>query len=163
MEHYKITFSVGGNSIEISSHDKSWVEEKIKEYNEVLKVLRDNVIKISRPEESKNILKADNLSISSISINEFYKKYMSGKVTSRPEIATFFVYYLTKSSGKKEFASSEIKEQFKQVGYPSWNSINVTDTLSQAKKRAFLNNYNNLWSLSMTGEDFVLNKMADNG
>lgn len=127
----------------------------------LLKVLQDKASTANAQSDSKTSKQVETSSVSKISINEFYKNYISGKITSRPEIVTFFVYYLSKSTDKKEFAPAEIKDLFKQVGYPNWNGINISDTLSQSKKRAFLNNYNSLWSLSMTGEDFVLNKLAE--
>ncbi len=37
MEHYKILVSVG--TIEISSHDKEWLEEKEKKYSDAIKHL----------------------------------------------------------------------------------------------------------------------------
>lgn len=151
MENYKIVISTGDYSIEISSHDKEWVESKLIEYS-----------KMNKKNPTLKNEKDENLPLESRSVNEFYKKNVSGKIKSRPEIATFFVYFLTKSLGKKEFSTGEIKEQFREVGYPGWNSINIADTLSQAKRRALINNFNNQWSLSITGEDFILNKLLNN-
>jgi len=160
MENYKIVISIGEHSVEISSHDKEWVESKLIEYKKLF--LDDGVnSKINSKDLKLKVEQNEKTAIESYSVNEFYKKNISGKIKSRPEIATFFVYFLTKSLGKKEFSTGEIKEQFREVGYPGWNSINIADTLSQAKRRALLNNFNNQWSLSITGEDFILNKLLN--
>ncbi|MBK7230307.1 MAG: hypothetical protein IPH97_15880 [Ignavibacteriales bacterium] len=159
MEHYKIAVKKGEYNIEVSSHDQKWVEDKIKTYKSFFEDLPNKPIENIGKVQTTFTEKAQNLE--SISINEFYKKFIAGKVSSRPEIATFFVYYLTKSKNQKEFNSAEIKEQFREVGYPAWNGINIADTLNQAKKRALLNNFNSQWSLSLTGEDFILNKISN--
>jgi hypothetical protein len=39
----------------------------------------------------------------------------------------------------------------------------MTDVLLKAKKIAFLNYVNKLWSLTTTGEDFVLNNITSEG
>lgn len=36
MEHYKLVISIGNYSVEISSHDKKWVEEKEIAYRDFL-------------------------------------------------------------------------------------------------------------------------------
>ena len=74
---------------------------------------------------------------------------------------TFFVYFLSKIEGKSDIQSSDIKELFRQVQYPGYNTINITDALRQAKKRAFLNSVGNNWFLTITGEDFVLNTISE--
>lgn len=95
-------------------------------------------------------------------INEFYRKYIhDGKVSSRPDIATFFIYYLEKIKENEEVTSTDVKDCFNKVQYPGWNKINIGDVLNKAKKKAFLNSVGNQWSLTITGEDFVLNNLSE--
>ena len=163
MEHYKLLVSQQGVTIEISSHDKDWVEKKEKEYKKEIEaiLITTPVKKITK--QSHETSSKEELTISpSITINEFYRKYIhGGKVKSQPDIATFFIYYLEKIQGNKEFNSNDVKTLFKIVGYPNANNINISDALAKAKKKAFLNNFDNQWSLTITGEDFVLNTMSE--
>ncbi len=70
-------------------------------------------------------------------------------------------YHLFKNILKKDsIRTSDIVQCFADVSYPSYNKLNITDILSKAKKKALLNNVNNLWSLTITGEDFILNTMT---
>lgn len=167
MDDYKISFSSGNLKFEVSSVEKSWVDEKIKEYSEYI----DKIISAehrnsseSKPSEQKSINRSNDGDVySKMSINEFYRAYIAAqKIKSRPDIATFFVFYLTKTSDKNEFTSGDVKDLFREIQYPNWNKINITDTLNQAKKRALLNNVNNAWALSLMGEEFVLNKLSNN-
>lgn len=164
MEHFKLAFSFEGKKIVISSHDQSWVEKKEKEYKEEITKILSSII--SEPEkvdftnlnrQEKNIQDIN----PSISVNEFYRTFLhETKITSRPEIATFFVYYLVRIKKQEEISPNDIKICFKDSGYPGWNKINISDVLSKAKKKAFLNFHNNQWSLTITGEDYVLNSMS---
>lgn len=162
MEHYKLGINLSAKSIEISSHDKQWVESKVKEFETILTVLKETAsqpIK-SEEEDSANSTKQKN-KIDKLSINEFYKKYIQGlKINSRIEIATFFAYYLKQKNATNDFSGQDIKDLYKEVAYPGWNTINMADVLSKAKQRAFLNNVSSRWSLSLSGEDFVLGKIA---
>ena len=164
MEHYKLVISQEGTTIEISSHDKDWVEKKEKEYKKEIESILSTpsvVKKVKHPSE-RDSTEEQPIINSSISINEFYRKYIhGGKVKSQPDIATFFIYYFEKIQGNKEFGPNDIKALFKTVGYPNANKINISDALAKAKKKAFLNNFDNQWTLTITGEDFVLNTMSE--
>ena len=163
MEHYKILVSIG--SIEISSHDKAWVEAKEKKYMDAITNLLSRADVFVKREDLKGKefstqLKAKK--IGKIPVNEFYRNYIHSKdIKSRPDISTFFVYYLSKVEEKSEIQSSDVKDLFREVGYPGWNKINITEALRQAKKKAFLNSVGNNWFLTITGEDFVLNTMSE--
>jgi hypothetical protein len=162
MEHYKLVITVGDFSIELSSHDKEWTEKKIKELSieQLVKIKPKDIesIKIKNESKEKEPIKI----LNSISEGEYYKKYIKEKkIVSRPDIATFFVYYLSKIKKIERITTAEVKNCFKEIGYPNWNNINVTDALTKAKKKAFLNNVNELWMLTITGEDFVLNVIAE--
>jgi len=162
MEHYKILVSVA--SIEISSHDKDWLEEKEKKYSDAIKHLLSNSEAPIKKDEVKGIDQspAKPHKIGKIPINEFYRNYIHSKeIKSRPDIVTFFIYYLSKIEEKTDIQSSDVKELFKEVGYPGWNKINITDALRQAKKKAFLNSVGNNWFITITGEDFVLNAISE--
>ena len=164
MEHYKLSFSVNSKTIEISSHDKSWVEKKETEYkDEIVKLLTTKQTHLQAKDKSSEIITSQKTEVNpSISINEFYRKYIhETKISSRPDIATYFVYYLTKIKKQEEIAPTDVKDCFKDSGYPNWNKINISDVLSKAKNKAFLNYHNNQWTLTITGEDFVINKLSE--
>lgn len=164
MEHnYRLMFKVGDLSFEIESTDLTWLKAKEKEYLKKLSTeLPKHKEKLQREvaESAKRPVSHD-LPTPSMSINEFYKKYIGQKqIKSRTTIAVFFVYYLQNVSKKDEINTSDISNCFKQVSYPNWNKLNVTDILSRAKRQALLNCVNKLWSLTSTGEDFVLNTIT---
>ena len=92
-------------------------------------------------------------------LHEFYRTYVH-KIKSRPTMSVFFIYYLQKIRKKDRIKTADVAQCFKDISYPNWNNINVTDTLASAKKRALLNYVNKLWSLTTTGEDYVLNTIA---
>jgi hypothetical protein len=77
-------------------------------------------------------------------------------VTSRPDMAVFFVYYLSKIEKRDSIKSSDVLECFANIAYPNYNKINIADILGKAKRKALLNNVKQQWSLTLTGEDFVL-------
>jgi len=79
MEHYKITAKIGEYSLEISSHDKEWFEAKAKEYESLLNILKQLTEKETKKKESDSS-QAIRPSLDSISVNEFYKNNISGKV-----------------------------------------------------------------------------------
>jgi hypothetical protein len=163
-QHYRIVIST--NSIEISSHDRDWVEKKEKEYAKHLNGLREQGPSASGiapiQEKRGDEQPALNLKIGQMPPNEFYRSFIHAKnIRSRPDIATFFVYYLSRVKGLEEITSSVIREQFRAAQYPAWNKINIADVLSRAKKKAFLNSVGNNWSLTITGEDFVLNTISE--
>jgi len=163
MDHYKLLISNEGKTIEISSHDKNWVEEKEKQYKNQI----DNFLSVSKTkvavkeitETEKNNKKSE---ISpTISVNEFYRKFIHQKNISRPDMVTIFVYYLTSIKKAEAITTNDIKNLFKEVGYPNWVNLNYTDILSKAKQKAFLNLIDNNWSITITGEDYVLNLLSE--
>jgi hypothetical protein len=162
MEHYRISFSGDGHSIELSSHEKEWVEKKMKEFGieAMLKEKPEPKKAGIKHEEEKTEPQAEILT--SMTESEFYRKYVKEKkIESRPDICTFFVYYLSKIKKLEQITTNEVRNCFKEIGYPNWNTINITDSLSKAKKKAFLNNINDVWLLTMTGEDYVINLITE--
>ncbi|PKL16341.1 MAG: hypothetical protein CVV49_16725 [Spirochaetae bacterium HGW-Spirochaetae-5] len=161
MEHYKIV--IGSSSIEISSHDKNWVEEKIINYKDLIERFQNNnEVVIPSQKMDTSIASPKRQIVSNMPMNEFYRKFIHSKIKSRPDIATFFVYYLTKVEDKKDVGANEVKEMFKEVKYPNWNKLNIPDILGNAKKKALLNSVNGQWSMTISGEDFILNSMSEN-
>lgn len=155
---YKISYQIGQMGFELESSDKAWVEKKEKEYLELISkkpaMLRHE--ELQRPQTET--MDASKVIRSNITIQEFYNQYIkSNKITSRPNIAVFFIYYLQKIVGKQEIITQEVVQCFADIAYPNYNKINMTDTLNQGKRKALLNNINKTWSLTLTGEDFVLN------
>jgi len=160
-QKYRISIQVGDVKLELESTDKSWVEIKEGEYlKNILEKARERSIQVRESAGGERIPPSSG----GLTINEFYKQYIKGKsVKSRPDIAVFFVYYLQKIQRKDEIKTEDVTQCFADISYPNYNKINMTDVLRKTKKRALLNYVNNLWSLTLTGEDYVLNTMASEG
>jgi len=157
MEHnYRISHRIGDSSFEIESTDKEWFDKKEIEY---LSKLSEQPAKHQKGFDNElSFVEKKESFPPNLTINEFYRQILkSSKVTSRPEMAVFFVYYLSKISKKDSIKTSDVLECFAEISYPNYNKINMTDILSKAKRKALLNNVNNQWSLTITGEDYVLN------
>lgn len=157
MQHtYKISFTSAGLSFEIESSDKAWLESKEREY----------LVRLGQKTEApgKPTLKPHEQKLPtgsrSLTINEFFKKYVKGHNLPRPDTTVCFVYYLQRLQKKDDIKTADILGCFRDVGYPGYNKLNVADILNKAKRKALLNYVNNLWSLTITGEDFVLNLMS---
>ncbi len=156
-ENYRISFQVGDFKFEIESTDKEWVESKEKEYLE--RIIQKGKTISSKKETTKPV--KENTIPPNITINEFYKNYIkANNITSRPNIAVLFVYYLQKVIKQNEIKTQDVTKCFGDIQYPNYNNINITDILRRGKKRALLNYVNDLWSLTMTGEDFILNSIT---
>ncbi len=153
---YRISFQIGDIKFEIESNDKKWIEKKENDY-------LNNVFQ-NKKIESMNIQKETSKPEPTISkgltINEFYTKYIKNKVKSRPNIAVFFVYYLEKIEKRENIRTQDVTKCFADSKYPGYDKINMADVLAGAKSRALLNNVNNLWSLTTTGDDFVFNNLT---
>jgi hypothetical protein len=156
-EKYRILYQIGEVKFEIESTDKSWLEMKEKQYLDKFSNRREKFIgdEKTAPMETKLRSITD-----SITLNEFYQKYMKGDIKSRTVMAVFFVYYLQKIVKKEDIKSQDVADCFAQIGYPNYNKINMADVLMKSKRRALLNYVNKLWSLTVTGEDFVLNHIS---
>jgi hypothetical protein len=155
MEHtYRISVRIGDSSFEVESTDLTWLESKEKEYLSKLKERPSRPT--SQPPQTEPLIIPQNLTI-----NEFYKRYIkSNNITSRSDIAVFFVYYLQKILKRDSIKTADIIQCFADVSYPNYSNLNMADILNKAKKKALLNNVNNLWSLTITGEDFILNTIT---
>jgi hypothetical protein len=127
-QQYKIALKLNDFGFELESTDKKWVEDKEKEYLERFCSHESKKGKASKTEE----LTIPKETMVNLSINEFYKKYVkASNITSRPDIAVFFVYYLQKIQKTIEIKSGNITECFKDISYPGYNTINYTDILNQ--------------------------------
>ncbi len=163
MAKYRIKFSIGENNFEIESDDQKWLELKEKEYLE--RVLSSESQKRKLPEGTGITKKKEGAIPSNLTVQEFYHQYMKpNKITNRPNIAVFFVYYLIKIQKKSDgIKTADIAKLFGDISYPNYNKINKTDILSSAKRRALLNLVNKNWTLTLTGEDFVINLITGKG
>ncbi len=149
----------GNLRFEIESTDKEWIDSKEKEYLSKLGTQQSQ----TSSESSAKPEVVTTASLESLSVNEFYQKFAKSKITSRPDLATFFVYYLSKVQKQDTIKNGDVTNCFAAIGYPSYNTLNMADILSKAKHKAFLNYVNNSWSMTLTGEDFVVNKLSDKG
>lgn len=158
MEHkYRIAVKGRDTSFELESTDREWLEKKEKEYLEKFGASQQAAFAPMTKDEA--IALPQNLTI-----NEYYKKYIkANNITARPDIAVFFVYYMQKILKRDALKTGDISQCFADVSYPNYNKLNFTDILNQARKKALLNSVNNLWTLTITGEDFVLNLMTGAG
>jgi hypothetical protein len=161
---FKISYQVGQIRFDLESSDKDWIELKEKQYIDLLekKIKHPEIKEVSKADKNnKDNADRSPLIRSSITIQEFFYKYIKGnKITSRPDIAVFFVYYLQKITQKQDIITQDVIKCFSDISYPSYNKINMTDTLNQGKRKALLNNINKIWSLTSTGEDYVLNILS---
>jgi hypothetical protein len=165
MENYELMLSNANMVIKLSSQDKDWLEEKEKKYKEFIeKIISCNPVKEPTPSSSKiksNIVAPSEI-VDDITINEYYRKFLHDKkITTLTDIAAYFMYYLTKVRKQDIVTPNDVKKLFQEVHYPNWNKINISDVMMRAKKKAFLNSHDNSWSLTITGEDFVLNSMSE--
>jgi len=155
-QNYRISFKIGESGFEIESTDLKWLETKEKEYFQKLFI-----------EEAKHSGKSEGeipegrggALPPQINLNEFYRTYVQ-KIKSRPSIAVFFVYYLQKMKKQDKIKTADVGQCFREISYPNWNKLNMTYILSSGRRRALLNYVNNLWSLTTTGEDYVLNTIS---
>jgi len=153
-EKYKIALNKGDIGFEIEGSDKEWVERKEKEYLEKIYSKKEPRADI----RDKNF---EELSPSNLTITEFYRKYVkSNNITSRPDVAVLLIYYLQKILKKNEIKSGDVSDCFRDISFPKWNTFNYTDILNKNKIKGFLNYVNKNWSLTLTGEDFVMNILA---
>ncbi|KAF0109081.1 MAG: hypothetical protein FD146_125 [Anaerolineaceae bacterium] len=161
MEHnYRISHRIGDSSFELESTDKDWVDKKEKEY--LSKLVEQPAKRIKTSEKEPSFDEKKESLPSNITINEFYRKYLKlSKVTSRPSMAVFFIYYLSKISKKDPIKTQDVLDCFAAISYPNYNNLNMADILNKAKRTALLNNVNNQWSLTITGEDYVLNLITN--
>jgi hypothetical protein len=155
---YRISFQIGELKFEIESNDKKWIEQKEIDY--LKNVLQNTKIKPISGQDETSKYKPEPTISKSLTINEFYTKYIkNSKIKTRPNIAVFFVYYLEKMAKRENIRTQDVTQCFADISYPNYNKINMADVLAGAKSRALLNNVNNFWSLTTTGEDFVFNNL----
>jgi predicted metal-dependent hydrolase len=147
---------IGDNEIEVSG-PSDYVEKKIKEALENQK----GPLWTLRPvaSESESVRTTIPSVLPQMTLNEFYRKYVH-KIKSRPTIAVFLLYYLERMRKKDKIQTADVLSCFKEIHYPNWNNLNMTDILTSAKRRALVNYVNKLWSLTTTGEDYVLNMVS---
>ena len=155
-DNYRISVKIGGASFEIETTDLKWLEKKEKDY---LKKLSDKSVKRAPEDQGEEVESRRPDVLPQMNLNEFYREYVQ-KVKSRVTIAVYFVYYLHKILKKDKIKTADVTKCFQEIGYPNWNSINMTDTLTSAKRRALVNYVNKLWSLTTTGEDYVFNAIT---
>lgn len=159
---YRISFQIGNLKFEVESTDQNWVEAKEKQYLEqyLKERLEKEPLKAELPGAMEKKEKVTLIS-PSITINEFYRQYVKeNQITSRPNIAVFMVYFLEKILKKDAITTADITKCFGDISYPEYNKLNMPDILNQARRKALLNYVNNLWKLTITGEDFVLNTIS---
>ena len=159
--YYHIVVENGDKRFEIESTDREWVEKQKTDLAKSLGIFQPQAPTRSgstgkHPKEAP--ASSERLSIAKMTINEFYRNYCTG-LKSNTDKAVFFLYFLSQVENKKNVSTNEIRDLFVAVGIPKANNLNHADILSRAKKRALLNYIDNKWSLTITGEDFVVNKI----
>jgi hypothetical protein len=159
MDHmYRIAYHLGDSGFDIESTDKSWLDEKEKEYLAMLNAIPSRPLSnlIESGDQKRTVLPQN------LTINEFYRNIVkANNITSRPEMAVFFVYYLEKVLKKESTKTADVTQCFADISYPGYNKLNVADILSKAKQKALLNYVNSLWSLTITGEDYIVNAITN--
>ena len=157
MEHnYRISVKIGDAKFEIESTNLKWLENKEKDYFK--KISGKSFERVDEGDKGDVETRKPEV-LPKVTLNEFYRKYAI-KIKSRATVAVYFVYYLQKIRKKEKIKTADVIKCFQEIGYPNWNRINMTDTLSSAKRRALVNYVNKLWSLTTTGEDYVFNAIT---
>jgi hypothetical protein len=157
-QNYRISFYLENTGFDIESTDKEWLEEKEKEYLTKLNSVA------SQPGSSAidSELEKPTVLPQNLTVNEFYRNIVTANnVRSRPDIAVFFIYYLRKIRKMEAIKPADVQQCFADIFYPGYNKLNFPDILNKAKNRALLNYVNGLWSLTITGEDYVLNSIRN--
>lgn len=161
MEHnYRISVKFGEPGFEIESTNLEWLEKKEQEYFQKFESRHPKKIRnVGVETEEKSSVTISQPFPPELTVNEFYRKYVH-TIRSRPVIGVFLIYYLQRILKKEDIKTTDVQQCFKDVAYPNWNKLNVTDILARAKRRALVNYVNKLWSLTTTGEDYVLNAIS---
>ena len=155
---YRISYHLEKTGFDIESTDKEWLEEKEKEYLAIVNSIALQPISssIGSKVEKPAVLPQN------LTINEFYRNIVTANnVRSRPDIAVFFIYYLEKIRKMETIKNADVAQCFADISYPGYNKFNFSDILNKAKNRALLNYINGLWSLTITGEDYVVNAITN--
>jgi hypothetical protein len=158
-QNYRISFSIDNVKFDIESTDKDWVVKKEKEYLE--RISKQSKKLPPGKEVEEKITPA--VLPKNLTINEFYRAYVKDQTKSRPNITVFLIYYLEKILNKISISTTDVKQSFADISYPNYNKLNFTDILQQAKRKGLLNYVDSVWSLTITGEDFVLNSISPSG
>jgi hypothetical protein len=153
---YRIVISNASKTVEIESSDVTWLEKKQKELMKFLST--EHTTEKSEMVTTKSSVQESKKIPAHITINEFYRKYCND-IKTNTDLSVYFLYYLNLIEKKKDINTNNIRELFIKVGIPKANTLNYADILGRAKKRALVNYINSYWSLTITGEDFVLNKI----
>jgi len=153
---YRISFKIGNTCIDLESTDVKWLEKKEKIYLQKISSKSEE-----EPAVGHGLMEPVEATgkHGKITLNEFYRKHVH-KIKSRPTVAVFMLYYLEKIRKKEKIRTADVVHCFKDIGYPNWNKLNMTDILTSAKRRALVNYVNKIWSLTTTGEDYVLNMLS---
>ena len=158
---------MGNASFELESTDKAWLDDKEKQFIAMLEKLSKElgVEPVSRSSKYSTTGSKVETGIPMINqtmtANEFYVAYIKANdIKTRPQIALLFVYFLEKVQKKTDIKTGDVTNCFKEIGYPAWSSINVTDILNQNKKRGHLNFVNSYWSFTTTALDYIANKIS---
>ncbi len=154
-QNYRIKVKIENTSFEIESTDLKWLEKKERDY--IQKFYSKSSKHDTHDTKGEKIDKPQ--VPPQMSLNEFYRKYVH-TIKSRPTIAAYMVFYLQKIKKKDKIKTGDIVNCFKNIAYPNWNKLNITDILASCKRRALVNYVNKLWSLTTTGEDYVLNAIT---
>lgn len=157
---YRLKVSFGKLSFELESHDKDWMEEKEKSLTGNLLSNPKILMQLATMEEPKSGKDITNVGDPSLTINEFYRKFLSNKTVSRLTTSIFLIYYLENYRKMDGVSTSDVKEAFKDINYPKYISFNFADIMLQGKKKGWLNKIDNKWRLTITGKDFVLSSIS---
>lgn len=158
---YRIKITLGDLSFELESHDKSWLQEKEKYY---LGEMFSNPKMLESLREKKAGTKAlpkANVVGGAPTINEFYRKFISGRNLTRNIIALLMFYYVEKIRKDESITTKSLKIAFKEIAYPKYDKVNYTDTLNQLKAKGFLNKIGKGWKMTITGLDYVVGQIAE--
>lgn len=149
-EYYKIRIKRGDSEIEVESHDKKYVEEKVSKF---LSLDGDKKTKQSPEKELSRKTGGKK-----ISLQEFLRKV---NPETGPKGALTICYFFEKNEGQEEVKTSNITGNFKKIRKPFKNPW---DAISKAKDQGLLMDGNSPKHVlvTQTGEEWVENRLRAN-
>lgn len=151
-EQYRIRLRRGDTEIEVSSHDRSFVEKKVKEYT-----TGQFQLSVDAPAKKKTRELVPSAP-KSLSTQEFIGKT---KVHTGPEYVLAVTYFKEIYEDAEFVRTGDIASAFKAIGY---KCANISNVISRAKKKRWLMDKNKKGSFvtTQTGEKWIKNKLEAN-
>jgi len=156
-QNYRIRIKLGEIEIEAEG-DKDFVEKHIEE-------LKTEMPKIARELPSEEVIpeiQGERMELEKLSLAEFYKQKQP---KDHNETIVVFACWLTKREEQQEFTPKGIEACYSQIAMTKPANIPQCMGILASGKKAYLlrGDKRGQYRLSMTGEEFVENKLPNKG